>query len=182
MTPQNFFDGKFEKEKEDKKLRESKRFTVIEGNGSGIILAECDDVIIRDNARDDYIELSANTDDNERSTFMKVYLDGISRFFTDPIQGYIIEHTSMNGFFSATIEELAEKTNTSETTVKRTFKRLREIDFFRVYQKSTKGHPTIYLINPSFGYCGKNLAGQKQFKIYESLTPPKEKKQKKSTI
>jgi hypothetical protein len=162
-------------------LSDNKRFTVIEGNGSGIILAECDDMIIRDNARDDYIELSADADDN-KSTFMKIYLDGISRFFTDPIQGYIVEHTSMNGFFSATIEDIAEQTNTCEKTVKRTLKRLREIDFFRIYQKSAKGHPTIYLINPSFGYCGKNLAGQKQFKIYESLQPPAEKKPKKSTI
>lgn len=162
-------------------MRENKRFTVIEGKGSGIILAECDDMIIRDNIRDDFIELSADADDN-KSTFMKIYLDGISRFFTDPIQGYIVEHTSMNGFFSATIEEIAEKTNTSETTVKRAFKRLREIDFFRIYKTSTKGHPAIYLINPSFGYCGKNLAGQKQFKIYESLRPPAEKKQKKAPL
>ena len=161
-------------------MRENKRFTVIEGKGSGIILAECDDMIIRDNIRDDFIELSADADDN-KSTFMKIYLDGIGRFFTDPIQGYIVEHTSMNGFFSDSIEEIAEKTNTCEKTVKRTFKRLREIDFLRVYQKSSKGHPAIYLINPSFGYCGKNLAGQKQFKIYESLPPPAEKKQKKST-
>lgn len=158
-------------------MSESKRFTVIEGKGSGIILAECDDMIIRDNIRDDFIELSANTDDNdERSTFMKIYLDGISRFFSDPIQGYIVEHTSRSGFFSASIEEIAEKTNTSEKTVKRAFKHLREIDFFRVYQKSSKGHPAIYLINPSFGYCGKTLAGQKQFSIYESLPAPKEKR------
>lgn len=162
-------------------MSDNKRFTVVEGNGSGIILAECDNIIIRDNARDDYIELSATTDDNERSTFMKVYLDGIGRFFCDPIQGYVVEHTSMNGFFSASYSEIAEKTNTSEKTVIRTLKHLLEIDFFRVYKKSTKGHPTIYLINPSFGYCGKSLAGQKQFKIYETLTPPAEKKQKKST-
>lgn len=161
-------------------MSDNKRFTVIEGNGSGIILAECDDVIIKDNLSDDYIELSAKTD-TSKSTFMKVYLDGIGRFFSDPIQGYIVEHTSMSGFFAGTYEEISTATNTSESTAKRAIKHLLDIDFMRTYKKATKGHPTIYLINPSFGYCGKNLAGQKQFKIYESLPPPAEKKQKKST-
>ena len=164
-----------------REYKDCKRYSIVDE--SGTILGEYDNLFVRDNTTGEYLEFTSNDDycEDNHNTFMKVYLDGVSRFFGDAIQGYVIEHTTRNGFFGEYIDVIATNTNTSISTTKRALKHLLEIDFFRIYKKATKGYPTIYMINPSFGYFGRRLAGQKNFQIYESLPPPAEKKQKKST-
>lgn len=160
--------------------KDCKRYSLVDEHGT--IIGEYDNLFVRDNTTGEYLEFTSDyCDDAAHNTFMKVYIDGISRFFGDAIQGYVVEHTTRNGFFAEYIDVIAANTNTSISTTKRALKNLLDIDFFRIYQKATKGHPTIYMINPSFGYFGRRLAGQKKFKVYESLQPPAEKKPKKST-
>lgn len=155
-----------------REYKDCKRYSIVDEDGT--ILGEYDNLLVRDNTTGEYLEFTDDDycDDANHNTFMKVYLDGVSRFFGDAIQGYVLEHTTRNGFFAEYIDVIATNTNTSSSTTKRALKHLLEIDFFRIYKKATKGYPTIYMINPSFGYFGRRLAGQKQFKIYESLPAP----------